>query len=400
MNKVNIFISIVMLMSLAGTSQAEYNDIWHRKTLAGDLFGRRSWLDERGIDIEMVYTGETFSNLRGGLNTSGASEYRSNFDMTLTADAEKFGLRPGSIFIYTQLGHGMGITEKHVGDAQTLSNLDACNFFQVSEYWIEQLFFDRQLRIKVGKQDSNIDFVAVDYGEDFIGSSFAVIPTIPMPTFCDPGLGVAAFWEPEDWISLGAGYYEGDPKGSTSGFNTAFGNHGGSFTIGELALKTSFGAQKDLPGTYRFGGWYHSSDFEEVGDDADTDVFAGNHGFYLAFDQMLYHEQNDSDQGLGTFFQFGWAPENRNEIDRYFGIGLSYVGLLTGRDEDITGIGLAQALWSNRMDDVTRETAIELFYKAQLTEFMSIQPDIQYIANPSGNGDDALAFGVRFEIVF
>ncbi|MHC4545707.1 MAG: hypothetical protein ACYTDW_13650, partial [Planctomycetota bacterium] len=119
-------------MSLAGTSLAEYNDIWHRETLAGDLFGLRSWLDEQGIIIEMAYTGETFSNLRGGLNTSGASEYRGNFDMTLTADAEKFGLGPGSIFIYGQLGNGKGITEKHVGDAQTLSNLVACNFSQVS----------------------------------------------------------------------------------------------------------------------------------------------------------------------------------------------------------------------------------------------------------------------------
>ncbi|MBW7990931.1 MAG: carbohydrate porin [Planctomycetes bacterium] len=400
MIKINIFISIVMLISLAGISQAEENDIWHRETLAGDLFGSRSWLDGRRIILEMAYTGEIFSNLHGGLNTNSASEYRDLFDLILTADAEKFGLGPGSISIYAQLGNGTGITEDHVGDAQTLSNLDSCDFSQISEYWIEQLFFDRQLRVKAGKQDSNVDFVAVDNGGDFIGSSFAVIPTIPMPTFCDPGLGVAAFWEPEDWISLGAGFYEGSPKGSTSGFNTAFGNHGGSFTIGELALKTSFGAQKDLPGTYRFGGWYHSSDFDEVGDDADTDIFAGNHGFYLAFDQMLYHEQNDSDQGLGTFFQFGWTPENRNEIDRYFGAGLSYVGLLPGRDEDITGIGLAQALWSDRMDDVTRETAIELFYKAPLTEFMSIQPDIQYIANPSGNGDDALVFGVRFQIVF
>ncbi|MHC4642277.1 MAG: carbohydrate porin [Planctomycetota bacterium] len=401
MNKVNIFISIVMLMSLAGPSQAEYNYIWNRETLAGDLFGLRPRLDEQGIIIEMVYTGEIFSNLRGGLNTSGASEYRGNFDMTLTADAEKFGLGPGSIFIYGQLGNGKGITEKHVGDAQTLSNLVACNFSQVSEYWIEQFYFERQLRIKVGKQDSNVDFVAIDYGGDFIGSSFAVIPTVPMPTFCCPALGVAAFWEPEDWISLGAGFYEGSPQGSTSGFNTAFGNNGGSFTIGELALKTSFGSQKDLPGTYRFGGWYHSSDFEEVGDDADTDVFAGNHGFYLAFDQMLYHEQNDSDQGLGTFFQFGWAPENRNEIDRYLGIGLSCVGLLPGRDEDITGIGLAQALWSDRMNGFTRESAIELFYKAQLTEFMSIQPDIQYIANPGGETtDDAIVLGIRAKFSF
>ncbi|MHC4544146.1 MAG: carbohydrate porin, partial [Planctomycetota bacterium] len=93
--------------------------------------------------------------------------------------------------------------------------------------------------------------------------------------------------------------------------------------------------------------------------------------------------------------------ENRNEIDRYFGIGLSYVGLLPGRDEDITGIGLAQALWSDRMDGFTRESAIELFYKAQLTEFMSIQPDIQYIANPGGETtDDAIVLGIRAKLSF
>ncbi|MBW8035132.1 MAG: hypothetical protein FVQ79_05735, partial [Planctomycetes bacterium] len=86
MYKLNIFIGIVMLMSLAGTSQAEDNDILHRDTLAGDLYGSRDWLEELGINLEMVYTGEIFNNLRGGLNTSGASEYRGNFDIVLTAD--------------------------------------------------------------------------------------------------------------------------------------------------------------------------------------------------------------------------------------------------------------------------------------------------------------------------
>ncbi len=106
MNRMNVLVSIATLISLAGISQAEYNDIWGREILADDLFGLHPWLDEQGIIINMAYTGETFSNLRGGLNTSGASEYRGNFDVTLTADAEKFGLGQGSIFIYTQLGRG------------------------------------------------------------------------------------------------------------------------------------------------------------------------------------------------------------------------------------------------------------------------------------------------------
>ncbi|MHC4726542.1 MAG: hypothetical protein ACYS17_04875, partial [Planctomycetota bacterium] len=101
-----IILGVATLLSLAGICQAEEENIWQRETLAGDLFGSRSWLDEQRIILEMVYTGEIFSNLRGGLNTSGASEYRGNFDMVLTADAEKFGLAPGSIFFYTQLGHG------------------------------------------------------------------------------------------------------------------------------------------------------------------------------------------------------------------------------------------------------------------------------------------------------
>jgi carbohydrate-selective porin OprB len=51
------------------------------------------------------------------------------------------------------------------------------------------------------------------------------------------------------------------------------------------------------------------------------------------------------------------------------------------------------------MDDVTRETAIELFYKVQLTEFISIQPDIQYISNPGGGTtDDAIVLGIRGKI--
>ena len=117
---------------------------------------------------------------------------------------------------------------------------------------------------------------------------------------------------------------------------------------------------------------------------------------------MLCHETENSDQGLGVFFQFGWSPEDRNTIDGYLGGGLSYVGLLPGHDEDITGLGLAQASWSDRIAESSREAAIELFYQVQLTESQLIKPDIQYIANPGGDGTikDALAFGIKFGAVF
>lgn len=394
-------ICVLFVVFLTEICIGQSDGIFGRSQLAGDLYGTRSRLNSLGIELEMTYVGETFRNMRGGLNTSGASDYRGNFDLVLTADPERFGLGPGTIYFYAQNGHGKGISEDHAGDAQVLSNLDACYLSQVSEYWIEQLYFNEKLRIKVGKQDSNVDFVAVDYGGIFAGSSAAVIPTIPMPTFPDPGLGVSAFWDAAEWISFGAGFYEGSPDGRTSGFNTAFGNDGGSFTIAQLSLKTALGNKGQLSGTYRFGGWYHSSDFDSVCNTRPTASFAGNHGYYLAFDQMLYREQEGSDQGLGAFFQLGFNPDDdRNEIDRYVGFGLNYTGPFEGRDDDVIGLGLNQAAWSDRVDGLSRETAIEFFYKAQLTESIAVQPDIQYIANPGGDGKDALALGVRFEIAF
>ena len=48
------------------------------------------------------------------------------------------------------------------------------------------------------------------------------------------------------------------------------------------------------------------------------------------------------------------------------------------------------------------ETAIELYHRFQLTPFLSIKPDLQYIANPGGSPGvaDALVATVRVEIVF
>jgi porin len=46
------------------------------------------------------------------------------------------------------------------------------------------------------------------------------------------------------------------------------------------------------------------------------------------------------------------------------------------------------------------ETAIEMFYKLQLTPFFSIKPDLQYIVNPGGDLPNAFVAGLRMEVAF
>ena len=73
-----------------------------------------------------------------------------------------------------------------------------------------------------------------------------------------------------------------------------------------------------------------------------------------------------------------------------------YTGLIPSRDRDVLGIGVA---WTELFAGGTGEECVwELFYKAQVTPRVSLQPDLQYLASPSGIERDALAVGVRFEL--
>ena len=75
-----------------------------------------------------------------------------------------------------------------------------------------------------------------------------------------------------------------------------------------------------------------------------------------------------------------------------------YRGLISCRDEDVIGAGVAWARLNR--SGTLQETAIELFYKARITPWMSLQPDLQYIVSPSGIHRDALAVGLGFEVAF
>ncbi len=385
----------------------------------GDWGGLRTDLEEnRGLSIDATYIGDYWNNVAGGLNTSDAHIYQGAVDLALTLDTDATGLwEGGTFFIDFQNLHGRSITEEYVGDLQTLSNLDAPAYTQVSEYWYEQRLWDDRVRVKLGKIEVNADFAYLDYGVEFLNSTPGVAPTIPMPTFPDPALGVSVFVEPVEWLYGGAGVYDGFGEGTGSrwGFDTAFHDEDDAFTIYELGVRPEWAiGGESYPGRYYVGGWYHSGDFEEFPtrepysetEVMGTTVADGNKGVYLGVDQWLFHEtpgDDEDEQGLAAFFQYAWAPGAVNEITRVWGGGLRYAGLVPTRDTDVTGLGLFHAKLSDRirkLEDRHSETVIEMFHRIQITPAIAIQPDLQYIVNPGGAGRDVLVIGARFEVAF
>ena len=318
-------------------------------------------------------------------------------------DLDKLFLwKNAKIFVLGQQKHGNGITEKYVGDFQEVSNIDAEDLTRISELWLEQMLFDDMFRLKIGKQDCNTDFCFPEFGRNFINLSFESPPNIPMPTYPDPALGVMAMAEPCKWFSAGGGIYDGDGEGGETGFNTLCDGEDGYFGIVEAAVKPQFEINDRFPGAYKAGWWYHSENVRVINSPS-KDHYTGNYGYYFVADQLLVRENQDKEepQGLGAFLQFSWTPGSRNVIDQYYGGGLAYTGLIPERDSDVTGLAVARAIISRREQDRigdTHETAIEFFHKVQLTPFLAIQPDIQYIFNPGGDSKtrDALAAGIRF----
>ena len=157
-----------------------------------------------------------------------------------------------------------------------------------------------------------------------------------------------------------------------------------------------------LPGQYSFGGYYDSNRFNSLKNPNATE--SGTYSIYGLFQQMVYRDgEPGSLKGLTVWGATVLAPKSKVNIMPYFlGGGLSYQGLISGRDSDIASVGAIWGTFSRYIPRTTAETVIEANYQIALTGWLSITPDIQYVIRPSGSSaiKNALVLGTQVAIVF
>ncbi len=374
----------------------------------GDWWGLRTKLEEHGVTVEATYLSDSAMKLYGGIDKhKHPFKYFGVIDAALILDTEKMGLwKNGQAVVRYQQKIGTGLNDEYIGAFQYLDAYDdPRDFAQVSEYWFEQGFFDNKIQYKIGKQDGCYDFMVLDMATNFVNNSHAYfMPNIPLPAYPDPALGMVLKINPTDWLSLRSGWYDGNAVGSTTGFNTAFGDDKASFLIQEIGIRHN---KWDLPGTLLFGGWLHTGHVAEL---STRDVErAQTFGWYVESEQMVWKENKEDaedTQGLYVLGQLSMAPKNRAEASTYYGAALMYKGLIPNRDEDVAGIGTAIAKFSGNLKNIPDdgrygvENVIEGFYKIQLTKWLSLMPFAQFVYRPNGQTQNAFAFGFRSTINF
>ena len=88
-----------------------------------------------------------------------------------------------------------------------------------------------------------------------------------------------------------------------------------------------------------------------------------------------------------------------------------YTGLVPGRDADQLGVALAVAHSGEAFKRAQaragtpaeeHELALELTYRASLTPWLTVQPDVQLVLNPGADAamDNAVVVGCRCELSF
>lgn len=404
---------IVILLSgplFSNSLMAE--NAWKRSTMFGDLNGSRTALSEQGISFEAIYTRDITRNVSGGIKRK--TEYLDNWDLTLSFDAEKLIGWDGATFYFYVLGnHGANPSANNVGDSQVFSNIESPDTWKLYEAWYEQQFFGDRLSLKMGLYDVNSEFDVIDTAGLFLNSSHGIGPDFSQSGKNGPSIfpttspGARLFASLTDRLYFQFVMLDGVPgiPDRLSGTHVDFDDDDGALLVAESGFLNN-GANANPYTKLALGTWYYTADSVE---NASGDPIAArnNRGLYLFAERSIYQEPDHPEQGLAVFARYGIADSRINQFDRYFGSGIVYTGLFPGRDLDKLGLAVAVAINSDEYRQSgssidSEETAWELSYRAQITPWLAIQPDIQYIINPGTDAslDDATVVTTRFELTF
>lgn len=367
-------------------------------------------LDAPIYDFEALYTGELWHNAHGGLRTG--TQYLDNLDLTLSVDGERAWGVPGlTAFAYVIYNSKGSFSEKYVGDAMTVSNIDAPRALRLYEAWLDWTSSGaRPLSVRFGLYDMNSEFDTSDSRALFIHSTHGVGHELAQTGENGPSifpvtsLALRLAWEPAQSWRLLAAVMDGVPgdrkRPERSGIHLS--SEEGALAMAEA--QWTIGATR-----LSLGHWRYTADFADLRstDEAPLPERDDNVGTYGAAELAL-RRAADGASMLGAFLRYGVANGRINEFDDSISMGLRGAGLWAARPDDELGVAVTRANLSRTARRIAaaegsgldrHESAIELTYRAVINDWLTLQPDVQYIINPGTDASlsNSVAFGLRFE---
>ncbi|WP_281686979.1 carbohydrate porin [Pseudomonas citronellolis] len=399
-------------------SLALADDPLERSTLSGDWGGLRHELDDQGIRFTGEYSGETVYNADGGLKRS--ARYSQNLKLGVRFDLGKlYGLDNGGLVQLTVNDRrGNDGSGDLVGNRLPVQENYGGLYTRLTELSYERSLFTPALDVKLG-------YMAM--GNDLGGLDSGILCNFMNAGFCGHPLNMSggSGWSNYPNAHLGVRLkYSFSPAWQlrVAAFNVDPESNGNSSRAWHLTPKHSTGTVvpielvykrlDELPGEYKLGWYYDSSDAQRIGSD---EKVAGRGGHYLLADQAVWHAPGRPGQSLHLFGQASVASSAASPFTRWYSAGVVLYQPFASRPRDTLALGFGRAVPNPRSRELQEDNAlangqaypeldnaerlVELSYGFQATPWLLLRPDVQYVIEPgafSGQSiDNALVFGLQ-----
>lgn len=410
---------------------------WEAGTLTGDWSGRRSMLADSGVTLEFTHRSDLVANMGGGLRRGDA--WLGYTDARALLDFDKLHGWPGlTAYLHYHSALGDKPNARDSGSYMGVDNIEtAVNTAQFFHAWVQQNFFEDSASVLLGLYPVDSEFYVTDTSGLFLHPSFGMAAEVAQtgvngpPVYPMGALGMRVkYSSPERTAYLQLAVLDGVPgdPGNPYGTQVRLGKTDGSFAIAEIGytpleaghtfepvlpegvakMEPAIKLHEKLEGYDKtaFGLWRYSARFDDL---TETDALGAplrrvSAGWYALAERTLRAEEQDAAQGLAGFVRFGAVSADIHQSDWSASLGLRYMGLLDGRDEDVAGVATTISHASSKYRSLNQsaefESVVEATYRIQLRPWLAVQPLLQYIASPNMDKriPAASIVGTRIEI--
>ena len=420
-----VTIALILLCSSTGMT-SEGGGLWPvpdytgdfnaRHALLGDLGGERTKLADEGITFSLSNATTYQSILDGG--RSETDEIGGSLDYEIHMDFQKMGLWPGAfVRLYGETQYGDFINSQT--GAALASNVDGL-FPLVNEDTttltgaIFYQFLSEKFGLFLGKIDTldgDQNEFAHGRGNDQFMNQNLVFNTVTLRTTPVAAFGGGAiFILPGKNNILTAAVL--DPNGQADEWDLGDAFEDGAVYSAEMRLEIN---PSGLKGHQLIGGTYSTKNYTSLTQNRrllllDLITTGGvtlaeeddSWSIYYNFDQYVYTEDDDSEQGIGVFGRFGVADDKTSPIEQFFSVGIGGKGIITGRDRDTFGIGYFYVSLSDKLPSIFSALEDgqggEIFYNIEVRPWLHVTPDFQIIDPSLQSVDTAYIAGLRVKV--
>jgi porin len=350
-------------------------------------------------------------NVHGGLQEGSA--YLDYVELAAGFDAGRaLGWDGLTLFASVFRRNDPTFSERYVGDSLVVSSIDASSPMQFLEAWAEWGFDAAGPgSLRLGLYDLSAEFDVLDSRAIFLNSAYGTGQDIAQTGLNGPSmypitaLGARMAWAPRDRLLLKAAVLDGVPGDPEERGRSRL--HLSS-SEGALWIVEATGGGDHLRGGV--GYWRYTTEFSSLdatGGDAGTGH--DNAGGYVMVELASHPAAGLEESRWLGFARAGAAEEHVNVFDRFYAAGIvlrsawpgpagSQVGLAAS--EARVGSGYRRQRSAAGLATDAFERNVELTWRFPLGRHVAVQPDVQYVQNPSGDPAiaDAWVVGMRIEL--